>query len=130
MFTGKVSSGPTAARTPTATPNTFIYYNYTNQPKTPWFNPKTGISDFGPFPNNMIGRNFFTGPGSWNLDLAIHKTVPLGEKAKLQFRAEGYNFFNHPNLFINGGDADVSGASYMDAYFAGRRFFQMALRLH
>jgi hypothetical protein len=77
----------------------------------------------------MIGRNFFVGPGSWNLDLAIHKTIPVRERLKMQLRLEGYNFFNHPNLAINGGDADVASASYMDAYYSGRRFFQMALRL-
>jgi outer membrane receptor protein involved in Fe transport len=129
MFNGPAPSMPNTALTPTATPNNFVYYNYTNLLPTSWYNPKTGISDFGPYPNSMIGRNFFYGPGAWNLDLAIHKTIPVGEKLKAQLRLEGYNFFNHPNLAINGGDADVSSASYMDAYYTGRRFFQVALRL-
>jgi hypothetical protein len=30
----------------------------------------------------------------------------------LQFRAEFYNLFNHPNLYVNGGSIDVNAASF------------------
>ena len=68
-------------------------------------NPTLGISDFGPFPSNMTRRNIFRGPGAWNDDLAISKTFKLTERFGLEFRAEGFNVFNHHNLYVNpGGD--------------------------
>lgn len=45
-----------------------------------------------------IGRNVFTGPGYWNLDLGLTKKFDLTERVKLQFRAEAFNAFNHPNF--------------------------------
>jgi len=34
---------------------------------------------------------------------------PSNETAKLQFRAEFYNLFNHPNLFVAGGTNNIDG---------------------
>ncbi len=65
------------------------------------FNPTLGISDFGPFPSDMLRRNALHGPGAWNTDLAVSKTFPLTERVGLQFRAEGFDIFNHHNLFVN-----------------------------
>ena len=113
----------------TATPNTYQYLNVTGYFDSSWFNPKTGISDFGPFPSNMVGRNRFRGPGAWNLDLGVYKTFFVGERYRLQFRGEGYNFFNHPNLYANTGDSDVSSIDYVSASYGGRRFVQLALKL-
>ena len=61
-----------------------------------------GISDFGPYPTNMTRRNAFRGPGAWNDDLAVAKNFKLTEKFNLQFRAEGFNVFNHHNFYVNG----------------------------
>ena len=60
-----------------------------------------GISDFGPFPANMTGRNAFRGPGAWNLDLAVSKSIALTERMKLEFRAEGFDLLNHHNFYVN-----------------------------
>jgi hypothetical protein len=59
-----------------------------------------GISDFGPFPGNMTGRNMFRGPGAWNLDAAVVKSFALTERFRLEFRAEGFDIFNHHNFYI------------------------------
>jgi len=45
-----------------------------------------------------LGRNALRGPVYRNFDLAVVKTFPLKDKAKLQFRAEFFNLFNHPNF--------------------------------
>lgn len=66
------------------------------------YNAALGISDFGPYPANMTRRNAFRGPGAWNDDLAIGKNFKLTERFNLQFRAEGFNIFNHHNFYVYG----------------------------
>ncbi len=62
-------------------------------------NPVTGISDYGPFPAGMTHRNAFRGPGAWNLDAALQKDFRVTERVGLTFRAEGFNIFNHHNMY-------------------------------
>jgi hypothetical protein len=45
-------------------------------------------------------RNFARGFGAWQMDLAIRREFPIRERLKLQFRAEGFNIFNHPNFGV------------------------------
>ena len=111
----------------TATPNTYNYLNMGKYFDSTWFDPRTGISDVGTYPANMVGRNRFRGPGSWNLDMGIYKSFYVGEKYRLQFRAEGYNFFNHANL-NNPGYQDVSSGDFATTGYGGRRFVQLALK--
>jgi hypothetical protein len=54
------------------------------------------------------GRNPIRGPGFFNIDLGIFRTVPLA-RSSLQFRIELLNVLDHPN-FANPG-SDVSTAS-------------------
>jgi hypothetical protein len=63
--------------------------------------PVLGISDFGPFPSNMTSRNMFRGPGAWNFDTAVTKQFTLKERLRLEFRAEGFDIFNHHNYYVN-----------------------------
>jgi Carboxypeptidase regulatory-like domain len=63
--------------------------------------PTLGISDFGPYPANMTGRNQFRGPGAWNTDMAVQKKFKLTERLGLDFRAEGFDVFNHHNYYVN-----------------------------
>jgi hypothetical protein len=43
-------------------------------------------------------RNFARGFGVWQMDLAVRRDFPIHERLKLQFRAEAFNIFNHPNF--------------------------------
>ncbi len=45
-----------------------------------------------------MGRNAVRGPGFWNFDLGVLKRFNLTERVNLQFRAEFFNAFNHPNF--------------------------------
>jgi hypothetical protein len=45
-----------------------------------------------------LGRGAIEGPGSWNYDFALLRSVALTEAIGLQFRTEFYNVFNHANL--------------------------------
>jgi hypothetical protein len=38
------------------------------------------------------------GPGQFNFDAALLKTTNVTEKQSLQFRAEFFNLFNHPQF--------------------------------
>jgi hypothetical protein len=47
-------------------------------------------------------RNFVRGFGAWQMDLAVRREFPIYERLKLQFRAEAFNLFNHPNFgYVN-----------------------------
>jgi hypothetical protein len=61
-------------------------------------------SAFGPAaPNTLgnLGRNAFTGPGFYSLDLSLARAFHLpwlGEAGRLRVRADAYNVLNHANL--------------------------------
>ena len=59
----------------------------------------------------MAGRNTFQTPGLWRFNLGIYKDFTVTERFKLQFRAEGYNIFNHSNLYIVYSNLDVGSFS-------------------
>jgi hypothetical protein len=44
------------------------------------------------------GRNILTAPGFEDIDFAISKNTAVTERVSLQFRAEAFNLFNHPNF--------------------------------
>ena len=78
----------------------------------------------------MNARNAFRGPGYWNISVAAEKSFSIRENMKLKLRGEAYNVFNHANLFISGGDTDVSQSQpYVDAFKDGSRTMQLAIRL-
>jgi hypothetical protein len=43
-------------------------------------------------------RNFVRGFGAWQMDFALRREFPIHERLHLQFRAEAFNVFNHPNF--------------------------------
>ena len=56
------------------------------------------------------GRNSVFGPHFFNTDLSVQKNFPIRERAVVQFRADGYNAFNHINYGLPGGNIEQSGA--------------------
>ncbi len=63
-------------------------------------NPAAAVGAYTPVTGLEVGtRDNLRGPHFSNLDLAVAKNFPLAsERYKLQFRAEAYNVFNHPNF--------------------------------
>jgi hypothetical protein len=72
------------------------------------------ISVNGPF-NGNIGRNTYRRPGLQYHDVAIMKNFTIAAETHLQFRAEFYNLFNHPNLIVEGGTNDVNSTPFHTA---------------
>jgi hypothetical protein len=50
-----------------------------------------------------LGRNTFYGPGFSNLDLALIMNTKITERVNVQFRADAFDLFNHPNFGNPGG---------------------------
>src|SRR5262249_16743835 len=74
-------------------------------------------------------RNTLRNPGDMQWDLAIFKNFALGAGTqKLQFRAECFNFLNHPNL--SGPNTDITNPNFGPAITkeGTRRDIQLALR--
>jgi outer membrane receptor protein involved in Fe transport len=82
-------------------PNNFVALNIPPPAFSNSLNPALGMSDLGPFPSTMTGRNAFRGPGAWNSDIALQKNFPITERVGLEFHAEGFDIFNHHNYYVN-----------------------------
>ncbi len=65
-----------------------------------WFNAEAFLP-----PEKMVqgqfgntGRNILIGPGFQLWDISLMKRISIRERTRLQFRAESFNTFNHPNF--------------------------------
>lgn len=54
---------------------------------------QTAAGDLG-----NTGRNYFNGPGGWNVDMALLKRTKFTETANFELRFEFFNVFNHVNF--------------------------------
>jgi hypothetical protein len=66
--------------------------------------------------SNGAGRNIFTAPSYWNLDIGINKQFQITERFKLDFRMEMFNALNHTN-FDNPRDASTGSPSMLSTLF-------------
>ena len=61
-----------------------------------WINPAAFTLPKGEFGD--APRNLLRGPGTWQVDMGVAKTFSIAERARMEFRSEFYNIFNHPQL--------------------------------
>jgi hypothetical protein len=66
------------------------------------------LHNAGPGELGNLGLRTIEGPGSWDLNANIQKSIRLAESKTLSFRVDAVNVFNHPtpanpNLNINSG---------------------------
>jgi outer membrane receptor protein involved in Fe transport len=72
---------------------------YANQSVQQWYNPACFVpSAYGTIGN--LGRNNILGPGYVDTDFGVLKNTKISERVSLQFRAELFNIFNHPNFSL------------------------------
>ncbi len=62
-----------------------------------WFRATVVAPAAGTFTTQRF-RNFIHGPGFQNHNVGIFKTFSITERHRIQFRAEAFNWPNHPNL--------------------------------
>jgi len=125
-----------AVADPSGAANTFDYFNFNSGFDSSYVNPVAGISDFGPFPKNMLTRGYFYGPGAYTIDLGVYKTTKLTERVSLQIRGEFFNLLNHSNMWLTLSDNDLSSTTIVHAQKGvppvnanERRNVQLALKL-
>jgi len=133
---------------PAIGPNEFLLNTIPGANDLAPYNTTLGIDDFGPFPAGMLSRGSFDGPGAWNLDASVGKKFKFTERFGLEFRAEGFDVFNHHDLFALSGILEETGTpgtigpptqiiglkGGLNTFAAGgnhdeRRFGQFSLRL-
>ncbi|HKV37554.1 MAG TPA: TonB-dependent receptor [Pyrinomonadaceae bacterium] len=78
-------------------PNVVGNPELSNRTTDQWFNTSAfAFPAPGTFGN--AGRNILNGPGYQNVNVSLLKNTALTERFNLQFRAEAFNLFNHPNF--------------------------------
>jgi len=86
------------------------------------------------------GPGIVLGPGQFNFDATLQKTTAISERVSLQFRAEFFNLFNHPQFLDPNGaetvpigpalpDASKSNFGWITATSVSPRVIQLGLKL-
>ncbi len=90
-----------------------------------WFNT-SAFRQPDPFTYGSAGRNILDGPGRREFDFSLMKVFSFTERHRLQFRAEFFNFFNHPNYGLP--NAQVGNTAFGTIRAADNREMQFALK--
>jgi hypothetical protein len=111
-----------------------VNFRATGRGQATWFD----VTQFAaPAQNTFgnVGRNAFTGPGFFNLDLTGFKRFKVTERFTLEFRAESFNFTNTPQYpnpdggFGNATFGQITNAAIGNSADGGSRQIQLGLRL-
>lgn len=92
-----------------------------------WFTP-AAFGNPAPYTYGNAGRNILVGPGRWNWDMSLFKDFPIRERIKLQFRAEVFNIFNHPQFGLPNPNIGNVQAGSITTTVGNPRQLQGALR--
>jgi hypothetical protein len=103
--------------------------NISNPTPAGFFNPSVfRVPEAGRFGNS--GRNVIIGPGIWNVDMALSRTLRVSDSTRAQFRADFYNVFNHPNFVAPPSMQNFADSPDFGALFVARspRILQFGLK--
>jgi len=123
VYSGNVSNTYNSADRPN------VIGSINSGPKTikQWFNTaafsKPATGNFG-----NAGRDIILAPGYTDLDATLARSFPLPRESDLQFRAEFFNIFNHPNFDPPNVTADSAAFASISSAEAPRQI-QLALRV-
>ena len=98
-----------------------------------WFDPNAfSLPTLGTWGD--VGRGVLDGPGLAEIDLSVFKTIPVTERTRVVFRAEGFNVanranFNLPNPIIFSGNSISPSAGKITSTTTSSRQIQFGLKL-
>jgi hypothetical protein len=75
------------------------------------------------------GRNIVRGPSLKTVDFSLFKNFDIQEKYKIQFRAEIFNLFNHPNFLPPDGDINSPNFGRITETSTDAREIQLGLKI-
>ncbi|HYZ86487.1 MAG TPA: TonB-dependent receptor, partial [Bryobacteraceae bacterium] len=111
-----------------------VNFRATGRGQTTWFDTTAfrapASNTFG-----NVGRNAFTGPGFFNLDLSGFRRFKVTERFTLEFRAETFNFTNTPQYsnpegsFESANFGQITNAAISNSADSGARQIQLGFRL-
>jgi Carboxypeptidase regulatory-like domain len=82
----------------------------------PWFTTSSFAAPTGTSFGN-VGRNFLSGPGFFNLDASIAKSIRFTERLNLEVRLEAFGVTNTPQFFFGSGNGTVAGVTLGSSSF-------------
>jgi hypothetical protein len=74
----------------------------------PWFSTSSFAAPAGRTFGN-VGRNYLSGPGFFNLDAALSRSVRFRERYSLDLRLEAFGVTNTPQFFFTSGNGTAAG---------------------
>ncbi|HEY3439288.1 MAG TPA: hypothetical protein VGK29_00985 [Paludibaculum sp.] len=75
------------------------------------------------------GRNLLRGPDLANVDASLFKNIPIKERFRIQFRAEFFNFLNHPSFSNPASTFNTASFGNITSTSTENRDIQFGLRL-
>jgi len=111
-------------------PNLVRNPNVANPTPSRFFDPDAFEIPRLPGTFGNAGRNVIIGPGIKNIDLALARSERLSDAVRIQFRADFYNAFNHPNFVAPPTMQNFADSSDFGALFVARspRIVQLGLK--
>jgi hypothetical protein len=85
-----------------------------------------------PFNFGNAGKNILFGPGGANFDFSAFKRLParkIGEAGEVQFRAESFNLFNHPQFGVPNRRVDIPQGGSIASLASPMREIQFGLKI-
>jgi hypothetical protein len=93
-----------------------------------WFD-QTAFTTPAPYTFGNAGRDILFGPGRTNLDASLFKDFRPLEQMTVQFRAESFNLFNHPQFGQPNATIGSGSVGQITSTVGNPRQMQLALRI-
>jgi hypothetical protein len=102
-------------------PNQMGDWHLTHPTSDKWFETSVfALPAPGTYGN--MGRNAITGPGAWNVDMALSRKFSIKEAQRIELRAEAFNIFNHVRPGVASGVNGFTAAGGPNTVFTNTLF--------